>query len=246
MEPEKKPFKCKFCGSGFSQERALIHHKKTAVKCLSLRETEIVVLFCGYCDSEFTSKAGFSRHQENCKAKKVSEKHKKKIEELKEEVKSLREELGRTKISTYRSKKLANIKDIRKSVIEKVKEFGEVDFEKGIKSVCVSLERIRKSEKGCLWTYGKGTSNDIVLFQYMENGTKICDDGSPKFRGIYSDILFLVREFCGKKIKEICPNSAQDPLSTKVWADLSFDTHNLDSDDAFSNFTKCLKRQHKE
>jgi len=66
-------FKCEHCEKEYSTKSNLNHHKKTAKKCLSLRDTieNINFLICKRCDFQTTLKSSLDRHK--CKSSEVYE-----------------------------------------------------------------------------------------------------------------------------------------------------------------------------
>ena len=73
-------FKCEYCEKEYSTKSNLNHHKKTAKKCLSLRDTieNINFLTCKKCNFQTTLKSSMDRHK--CKS---SEVQKRRILEIK-------------------------------------------------------------------------------------------------------------------------------------------------------------------
>jgi len=75
-------FKCEYCEKEYSTKSNLNHHKKTAKKCLSLRDTieNINFLICKKCDFQTTLKSSLDRHK--CKSSITIDRYEKKILEL--------------------------------------------------------------------------------------------------------------------------------------------------------------------
>ena len=103
-------FKCDYCEKEYSTKSNLNHHKKTAKKCLSLRDTieNINFLTCKKCNFQTTLKSSMDRHK--CKSSEVDKRRilelegDKRILELKLE-KSMDNEINlQIKIESYESK----------------------------------------------------------------------------------------------------------------------------------------------
>ena len=61
---------CEFCKKMYTTISSLNHHKKTAKKCLLLRDSGDIVFFkCTNCEYKTTTKYNFYNHENNCKLK---------------------------------------------------------------------------------------------------------------------------------------------------------------------------------
>ena len=95
-------FTCDYCNNEYATKSSLNHHKKTAKKCLLLRESKQQVNFlkCNKCDFQTTLKNTLITHK--CKLENINYVYEKKIIELEEENKDLKLKLEKSEEDVIR------------------------------------------------------------------------------------------------------------------------------------------------
>lgn len=91
---------CEYCYKEYKTVSSLNYHKKTAKKCLAIREKINETFVCNFCDLSFSKKFCLESHTKNCKEKETKE-LKNKIKELETENIKLKAQQSTLKTQLY-------------------------------------------------------------------------------------------------------------------------------------------------